>query len=253
VNDGQTPIADRSPHAALNRIRLRELAALFLKLGTISFGGPAAHIALMETEVVRKRQWLTRQQFLDLLGAANLIPGPTSTEMAINVGFVRAGWMGLCVAGASFILPAALITAGFAWKTYVRFGALTQAVSVLTGIKAAVIAVIAIAIWRLGKTAVKSVDLAVLAGLALVAFFLGLNPIAILFGGGLLGMLLRQAADLRTPGIPLLTFSHCGEAFLRILQARCLLVSYACSLLWPSLRGQPQSLVHPCTELACSF
>ena len=145
------------------------------------------------------------KQFLDLLGAANLIPGPTSTEMAINVGFVRAGWMGLCVAGASFILPAALITAGFAWA-YVRLGALTQAVSVLTGIKAAVIAVIAIAIWRLGKTAVKTVDLAVLAGLALVAFFLGVNPIAILFGGGLLGMLLRQAASLRIPGIPLLTF-----------------------------------------------
>ena len=205
MNDGQTPTADRSPHAPLSRIRLRELATLFLKLGTISFGGPAAHIALMETEVVRKRQWLTRQQFLDLLGAANLIPGPTSTEMAINVGFVRAGWMGLCVAGASFILPAALITAGFAWA-YVRFGALTQAISVLTGIKAAVIAVIAIAIWRLGKTAVKTVDLAVLAGLALVAFFLGVNPIAILFGGGLLGMLLRQAASLRTPGIPLLTF-----------------------------------------------
>ncbi len=205
MNDGQTPTADRSPHAPLSRIRLRELATLFLKLGTISFGGPAAHIALMETEVVRKRQWLTRQQFLDLLGAANLIPGPTSTEMAINVGFVRAGWLGLCVAGASFILPAALITAGFAWA-YVRFGALTQAVSVLTGIKAAVIAVIAIAIWRLGKTAVKTVDLAVLAGLALVAFFLGVNPIAILFGGGLLGMLLRQAASLRTPGIPLLTF-----------------------------------------------
>src|SRR5580765_2791124 len=178
-----TPDANLPPHSQLRLTRLRELAALFLKLGTISFGGPAAHIALMETEVVRKRQWLTRQQFLDLLGAANLIPGPTSTEMAISVGFVRAGWMGLCVTGASFILPAALITAGFAWA-YVRFGALTQAVSVLTGIKAAVIAVIAIAIWRLGKTAVKSVDLAVLAGLALVAFFLGVNPIAILFGGG---------------------------------------------------------------------
>jgi len=179
--------------------RLRELAALFLKLGTISFGGPAAHIALMEAEVVRKRQWLTRQQFLDLLGAANLIPGPTSTEMAINLGFVRAGWMGLCVAGASFILPAALITGAFAWA-YVRFGALTQAVSVLGGIKAAVIAVIAIAIWRLGKTAVKSVGLAVLGGLALSAFLLGVNPIAILFGGGLLGMLALRAASFRAAG-----------------------------------------------------
>lgn len=179
--------------------RLRELAALFLKLGTISFGGPAAHIALMETEIVRKRQWLTRQQFLDMLGAANLIPGPTSTEMAINVGFVRAGWLGLCVAGASFILPAAVISGAFAWA-YVRFGALTQAVSVLGGIKATVIAVIAIAIWRLGKTAVKSAGLAVLGGLALAAFFLGLNPLAILFGGGLLGMLAQRASTLRAAG-----------------------------------------------------
>ncbi len=190
------PVAENAPHARAKRARLRELVALFLKLGTISFGGPAAHVALMETEVVGKRQWLTRQQFLDLLGAANLIPGPTSTEMAINVGFVRAGWVGLCVAGVSFILPAAVITGAFAWA-YVRFGALTQAVSVLAGIKAAVIAVIAIAIWRLGKTAVKGVGLAVLGGLSLAAFFLGVNPIAILFGGGLLGMLARRAASVR--------------------------------------------------------
>jgi chromate transporter len=176
--------------------RLGELSALFLKLGAISFGGPAAHIALIEEEIVRKRQWVTRQQFLDMLGAANLIPGPTSTEMAINVGFVRAGWAGLCVAGASFILPAALITGAFAWA-YVRFGTRTQAVSLLAGVKAAVIAVIAIAIWRLGKTAVKDVGLAGLGVLALTAFFVGVNPIAILFGGGLLGMLVRQIAKLR--------------------------------------------------------
>ena len=134
--------------------RLRELAVLFLKLGSISFGGPAAHIALIENEIVHKREWITRQQFLDMVGAANLIPGPTSTETAITVGFVRAGWAGLCVAGASFILPAALITGAFAWM-YVRFGSLPQATSVLAGIKPAVLAVIAIAIWRLGKTAVK--------------------------------------------------------------------------------------------------
>jgi chromate transporter len=199
VNAGSTPTAELPPHPRASLTRLRELAALFLKLGTISFGGPAAHIALMESEVVRKRQWLTRQQFLDLLGAANLIPGPTSTEMAINVGFVRAGWLGLCVAGASFILPAASITGAFAWA-YVRFGALTQAVSVLGGIKAAVVAVIAIAIWRLGKTAMKSVGLAALGGLALAAFFLGVNPIVILFGGGVLGMLTQRAANLRATG-----------------------------------------------------
>jgi chromate transporter len=196
VNAGRTPDAELPLHSSASLTRLRELAALFLKLGTISFGGPAAHIALMETEVVRKRRWLTRQQFLDMLGAANLIPGPTSTEMAINVGFVSAGWAGLCVAGASFILPAALITGAFAWA-YLRFGALTQAVSVLAGIKAAVVAVIAISIWRLGKTAVKGVGLAVLGGLSLAAFFLGVNPIAILFGGGLLGMLAQRATNLR--------------------------------------------------------
>ncbi len=192
MNDERTPAAKLPPHAMASSGRLRELAALFLKLGTISFGGPAAHVALMEAEVVRKRQWLTKQQFLDLLGAANLIPGPTSTEMAISVGFVRAGWVGLCVAGASFILPAALITGAFAWA-YVRFGAFTQAASALTGIKAAVIAVIAIAIWRLGKTAVKNVGLAVLGGLALAAFLLGVNPIVILFGGGVLGMLAQRS------------------------------------------------------------
>ena len=180
-------------------VRLRELAALFLKMGVISFGGPAAHVALIETEIVRKRQWVTRQQFLDMLGAANLIPGPTSTELAINVGFVRAGWVGLCVAGASFIIPAALITGVFAWA-YVRFGARTQAVSILGGIKAAVIAVIAIAIWRLGKTAMKDAGLAALGGLSLAAFFWGVNPIVILFGGGLLGMLARRVPSLRASG-----------------------------------------------------
>jgi chromate transporter len=179
---------------------LRELATLFLKLGAISFGGPAAHIALIEEEIVRKRQWITRQQFLDMIGAANLIPGPTSTETAIAIGFARAGWAGLCIAGASFILPAAFITGAFAWA-YVRFGSLPQAVSVLAGIKPAVLAIIAIAIWRLGKTAVKDEGLAVLGAVALGAFFFALNPILILFGGGIVGMLARRASTLRTAGV----------------------------------------------------
>jgi chromate transporter len=199
VNAETTPGGELPAQASAGVVRLRELATLFLKLGTISFGGPAAHIAMMETEVVRKREWLTKQQFLDLLGAANLIPGPTSTEMAINVGFVRAGWAGLCVAGASFILPAAVITGAFAWA-YVRFGGMPQAVSTLAGVKAAVIAVIAIAIWRLGKTAVKDLGLAVLGGAALAAFFLGVSPLVILFGGGLIGMLARRVASLRAAG-----------------------------------------------------
>ena len=189
--------------ASGNLPRLRELAALFLKLGAISFGGPAAHIALIEEEVVRKREWMTRQQFLDMLGAANLIPGPTSTEIAINVGFVRAGWTGLCIAGASFILPAALITGAFAW-IYVRLGTLSQATSVLAGIKPAVIAVIAIAIWRLGKTAVRDAGLAALGVVALAAFLLRINPIAILFVGGALGMLARHASQLRAAGTVIL-------------------------------------------------
>jgi len=169
---------------------------LFLKLGAISFGGPAAHIALMEDEVVRKRQWLTRQQFLDMLGLTNLIPGPNSTEIAINVGFARARWLGLAVAGASFIVPAALITVAVAWA-YVRFGALPLAESLLAGVKPAVIAVIAIAVWRLGKIAVKGASLAVLGALALAAFLVKLSPLLILAGGGLIGMLAHQIQMLR--------------------------------------------------------
>ena len=152
---------------------------------------------MMETEIVDKRRWVSRQQFLDMLGAANLVPGPTSTETAITVGFTRAGFAGLCVAGVSFILPAALITVAFAWA-YVKFGSLPQAASVLAGIKPAVLAVIAIAIWRLGKTAVKDFGLAMLGTLALAGFLLGLNPILILFGGGLAGMVARRALDLRS-------------------------------------------------------
>jgi chromate transporter len=176
--------------------RLRDLAALFLKLGAISFGGPAAHIALMEDEVVRKRQWVTRQQYLDMLGLTNLIPGPNSTEMAINLGFARAGWAGLAVAGASFIAPAALITAAVAWA-YVRFGTLPLAESLLAGVKPAVIAVIAIAVWRLGKIAVRDEWLGVLAVLALAAFLAKLSPLVILFGGGLIGMVAKQLRKLR--------------------------------------------------------
>lgn len=172
--------------------RLRELATLYLKLGAIGFGGPAAAIALMEDEVVAKRRWITRQQFLDMLGVTNLIPGPNSTEMAINVGLVRAGWAGLCVAGASFILPAALLTGAIAWA-YVRFGTLPQAESLLAGIKPAGIAVIAIGVWRLGRIAVQSVWLSIIGVGVRMAFLLGVNPIAILFGGGLVGMVVERA------------------------------------------------------------
>ncbi|MBD0301900.1 MAG: chromate transporter, partial [Tolypothrix sp. T3-bin4] len=135
--------------------RLGEVAALFFKLGIIGFGGPVAHIAMIEDEVVKRRQWMTREHFLDLVGATNLIPGPNSTEMAIHVGYVYAGWLGLIVAGVCFILPAVLITGVFAW-IYVTYGNLPQVAPLLYGIKPAVLAVILDALWRLGKKAVKS-------------------------------------------------------------------------------------------------
>lgn len=109
----------RASGSAANRTSLWELALLFLRLGTTAFGGPAAHIAMMEDEVVRRRRWMTHEEFLDLLGATNLIPGPNSTEMAIHIGHRQGGWMGLVVAGISFIFPAVLIVSGFAWA-YVR-------------------------------------------------------------------------------------------------------------------------------------
>jgi chromate transporter len=168
----------------------------------------------MEDEVVRKRQWLTRQQFLDMLGLTNLIPGPNSTEMAISVGFLRAGWVGLVVAGASFIIPAALITAAAAWA-YVRYGTLPIAESLLAGVKPAVIAVIVIAVWRLGKIAVRGAWLGVLGVIALAAFLVKLSPLLILAGGGLIGILAKQVRTLRrrtssdtaTPSAGMILFS----------------------------------------------
>ncbi len=179
--------------------RLSELAKLFLKLGLIGFGGPAAHIAMMEDEVVGRRQWLTKEHFLDLVGATNLIPGPNSTQMAIHVGYVRSQWWGLVVAGICFILPAALITGGLA-GIYVAFGKLPQVMPFLYGIKPAVLAVILQAVWRLGKKAVKNRQL-LLIGLAVgIAIFLRLNEVFALFLGGILGMLWLQFGSARSLG-----------------------------------------------------
>lgn len=165
---------------------LSELAALFLRLGATSFGGPAAHIALMEDEVVTRRAWLTRPEFLDLLGAANLIPGPNSSELAMHIGWRRGGAAGLVVAGAAFICPAVVITGLIAW-IYVRFGSLPAMAGPLLGVRAAVLAVIAAAIWRLGRTALKSTALAVAGALVLIAALLGGNELLLLLGGGVLG------------------------------------------------------------------
>ncbi len=175
--------------------RLKELAKLFFKLGVIGFGGPNAHIAMMEDEVVKTRQWLSREQFLDLLGATNLIPGPNSTEMAIHIGYLYAGWLGLIVAGVGFILPAVLITIGFAW-VYVAFGAIPQVAFLLYGIKPAVLAVILDALWRLGKKAVKTRKLLVIAiAVALLVWLTQVNEIIALLLGGLLGMIWLQFPD----------------------------------------------------------
>jgi chromate transporter len=160
-----------------------ELAKLFLKLGTTAFGGPAAHIAMMEDEVVHRRKWLTHDDFLDLVGATNLIPGPNSTELAIHIGHRRAGWPGLIVAGLCFILPATLIVTAIAWA-YVRYGQLPKAEGLLYGVKPVIIVIIVQALWRLGRAAVKTRLLAVV-GLAAVALnFAGVNELIVLFGIG---------------------------------------------------------------------
>jgi len=175
---------------------LREVAAVFLRLGAIAFGGPAAHIAMMRDEVVRRRQWLTEEEFLDLLGATNLIPGPNSTEMAIHLGYRRARWPGLLVAGACFILPAALIVLALAWA-YVQFGTTPQAGSVLYGVKPVVIAIILQALWSLGRAAVRTPLLAAI-GLGVLSLYLaGVGEIALLFGTGFLVMALAAVGPLR--------------------------------------------------------
>ena len=152
--------------------RLVELALVFLKQGTIGFGGPAAHIAMMEDELVTRREWLSRQEFLDLVGATNLIPGPNSTEIAIHIGRHRAGWLGLLVAGISFIVPAVLITTLFAY-IYVEFGSLPQMAPAMEGIKPAVLAIILSAGWKLGKQALKDAAAWLIAGTALTASLFG--------------------------------------------------------------------------------
>ncbi len=178
--------------------RLIEVAALFLKLGATAFGGPAAHVALMHDEIVQRRKWLNDQQFLDLLGATNLIPGPNSTEMAIHIGFLRAGWPGLIVGGVCFVLPAMLIVMALAWG-YVQWGALPQASWLLYGIKPVVIAIIAQALWSLGRKAIKSPWTAVVGLAVLVLYFAGINEIALLFAGGVLVMIGVNLQRLRKP------------------------------------------------------
>ncbi len=169
---------------------LKEVAGLFLKLGTTAFGGPAAHIAMMHHEVVEKRKWVTDEQFLDLMGAANLIPGPNSTEMAIHLSLRRAGRWGLILGGLSFITPAMLIVGGFAWM-YVQFGTLPQAEALLYGIKPVMIAIILMALVKLGKKAVKSKTLAVIGVGTIILALFNLNPLLILVLAGVVVMFIH--------------------------------------------------------------
>lgn len=164
---------------------LGDIARLFLKLGTVAFGGPAAHIAMIEDEVVRHRGWMTPDQFLDYLGATNLIPGPNSTELAIHIGHARRGWPGLIVAGTAFILPASLIVTVGAWA-YVRYGALPQAGGLLYGVKPVVMAIVVRALWGLGSAALKSPSLVVTGIGAIVAVSAGVHELVVLGAAGAL-------------------------------------------------------------------
>jgi chromate transporter len=172
--------------------RLGELAVLFFRLGLTAFGGPAAHIGMMEDEVVTRRGWLSRQHFLDLVGATSLIPGPNSTEMTMHIGYERAGWRGLAVAGSLFILPAAVLTGILAWL-YVQFGAFPAVEPLLVGIKPAVIGIIVTAVYRLGLKAVKNWQLAVVGLGVLTAVFFGVDEVVALLVGGVVGALLLKA------------------------------------------------------------
>lgn len=192
----------------------REVAGVFLRLGVIAFGGPAAHVALMREEFVRRRAWVTDQRFADLMGATNLIPGPNSTELAMHLGHERARWRGLALAGLGFILPAALMVTALAWA-YVEYGDTPAIEGVLYGVVPVVVAIIAWALVGLGKTVLKSLWLALLAAAALASYLLGVNELIVLFAGALLAAVAQAGQALfrgrgerhHLLGIPLLVGS----------------------------------------------
>ena len=181
---------ERAGHSLSQQPSLLELAFVFLKLGTIAFGGPAAHIAMMEDEFVRKRQWITAADFLDRVGAANLIPGPSSTEVAIFIGHAKRGWAGLLVAGCCFIIPAAVLVALIA-AVYVRFGSLPQVAGILVAIKPVVIAIILQALWSLARTAIKTKTLACIGIISVALSGVGIAPLIILASAGIASVAAR--------------------------------------------------------------
>jgi chromate transporter len=198
----ETPTTETEAPSKPSRAPLLEVLWLFLRLGFTAFGGPAAYIAMMHEEVVRKRQWVSAERFVDLIGITNLIPGPSSTELAIYLGYLRAGWPGLLVAGVCFIGPAMLIVLALAWA-YVTYGALPQIDWLFYGIQPVVVAIIAQAIWNLGRTVFKGPLAVGLALLVLVCYFLGVNVLILLFGGaalyGLLCLLISRLRPQKPP------------------------------------------------------
>ena len=168
-----------------------EIASSFLRLGTTAFGGPAGHIAMMEDEFVCRRKWLSREKFLDLLGASNLIPGPSSSELAIHIGYLHGGWPGLIVAGICFIIPAACMVGALAWA-YVQFGKLPALAGILYGIKPVVIAIVVQALWGLSRTAIKTTLLAVVGIVSAFLSLFGLQPILLLVIAGISVVLFEQ-------------------------------------------------------------
>ncbi len=203
---GETEVEARSA----GRQRVLAVARLFFKLGAVSFGGPVAHIALMEQEAVRKRGWLTREHFLELLAATNLVPGPNATEMAIHIGFLQAGWPGLIAGGVAFIVPAFLISLAIA-MAYVRMGSLPEGAALFYGINPAVMAIILAATYRLSRTALQGKSAVGIGAVALAAALAGINEVLVLLGSGLAGVILytqpwktrSQPALLLMPWAPL--------------------------------------------------
>lgn len=200
-----------APSSPSDNGALREVAAVFLKLGVVGFGGPAAHIAMMRDEVVRRRRWIDDARFLDLLGMTNLIPGPNSTEMAIHLGYVRAGWPGLALGGVCFIVPAMTLVLVLAWA-YVAHGARPEASAVLYGIKPVIIAVVIQAAWALARTAVKSALLATLGVVTVALYLLGAHELLLLLGGGGILALARRLRGAGVSPLVLLTASATGSA-----------------------------------------
>lgn len=201
-----------------NRNALGDVIRLFLRLGFTAFGGPAAHIAMMHDEVVTRRRWMDEQHFLDLVGATNLIPGPNSTEMAIHIGYERAGWRGLVAAGLCFILPAVLIVLALAWA-YMAYGNTPQGDALMYGIKPVIIAIVVQALYRLVPSALKGPLLAAVGIGALGLYLLGLNELVILFGCALLVVVMQTMRRLPPSAVALLPFATLKDFLPRLPEA----------------------------------